>query len=398
MFTSAIGLCLAAPAFAQYSSGSPQPNGQAAPAASSQQQSQDRARQPATSGPAQNQSQPSQSGQAQNQQPSGSSNAQAPSSNQQQQQRAGDNQNQRDRNRDQAQDRNRDQGQDRNRDQAQRDRQPASDDNAASRDKPDDRQRADQPRRDRQMGQDDRRQQTRDRQRDDQRRDARDTRSPDRNAQDGRSRDRDRQDAQRDRDRDRNRQDARRDRDRDDSARVRLSDNQRTRISSVIRSANVRAIDVNFALDVGVIIPATVTLHPLPTTIVEIVPQFRGYSYFVTREEKIVIVEPRTKKIVHVVSEGGSARAQATDRRVRFSDREREVIRSRSTSLRSVPETTGSRTIIIEEEVPATIELQEFPTEIVTEVPEIRTYRYIRRDNEVLVVDPPSRRVIEIIR
>ena len=47
---------------------------------------------------------------------------------------------------------------------------------------------------------------------------------------------------------------------------------------------------------------------------------------------------------------------------------------------------------MIEREVPATIELMEFPTEIITEVPgSIRTYRYIRRDNEVIVVDPAER-------
>ena len=71
----------------------------------------------------------------------------------------------------------------------------------------------------------------------------------------------------------------------------------------------------------------------------------------------------------------------------------------RTPSLRSTA-TVGSAPsrIVVEEEVPAAIELEEFPAEIVTEVPVVRTYRYFRQDNDVFVVDPVQRRVIEIIR
>ncbi len=131
----------------------------------------------------------------------------------------------------------------------------------------------------------------------------------------------------------------------------------------------------------------------------EVVPQFRGYSYFVTSEQ-IVIVEPRRKTVVAVLPAGGTARAQApAGSRASFTDQNREVIRSRASSLRSTA-TTGSSAsrYVVEQEVPATIELEEFPVEIVTEVPVFRTYRYFRQDNDVFVVDPTQRRVIEIIR
>jgi hypothetical protein len=138
----------------------------------------------------------------------------------------------------------------------------------------------------------------------------------------------------------------------------------------------------------------------VPANIVEIAPQFRGYSYFATRDQ-IVIVEPRKKTVVAVLPAGGTARAQAPAGSVgpSFTEEQRDVIRKRAPTLRSST-TTGSSAarVVVEEEVPATIELQEFPAEIVTEVPTVRSYRYFRQDNDVIVVDPGRRRVIEVIR
>jgi hypothetical protein len=57
---------------------------------------------------------------------------------------------------------------------------------------------------------------------------------------------------------------------------------------------------VNFAVSAGTIIPTTVELHEVPADVVRIVPAYRGYRYFVVRNE-IVIVEPSTRKIVTVI-------------------------------------------------------------------------------------------------
>jgi hypothetical protein len=395
LITSAVGLCLAAPAFAQSTPEQDQLNRQkaappssAAPAA----QSQDRQRpnQPqmdrggqAQQRPAAGSASPSaqapasqdQRGQAQNQQQPSSgapaSSAQAPAPSGQAQSPAAD-QTQRG----QAQNQ-RDPAADRNKAQAPADQQQqrsASDRNqpAQSGQAPADRQpqRSATDRNRPAQGQADRRQSQQDMQRQDRRQDAQTSRSQ--------TSSRDRASA---------------------SLNVDINETQRTRIASAISSVNVRPVNVNFRIATGVVVPRTVVLHTLPTNIVEIVPQFRGYSYFVTREQ-IVIVEPRRKTIVAVLPAGGTARAQApAASRASFTDQHREVIRSRASSLRSTA-TVGSAPsrIVVEEEVPATIELEEFPAEIVTEVPVVRTYRYFRQDNDVFVVDPVQRRVIEIIR
>lgn len=90
----------------------------------------------------------------------------------------------------------------------------------------------------------------------------------------------------------------------DDKDRPQLNDQQRTRISSSIRGhKDVRRIDrsrVNFTINVGVAIPRSFTLYPLPAPILAVVPAYRGYLYIVVGDE-LLIVHPRTYEIVAVI-------------------------------------------------------------------------------------------------
>lgn len=82
-----------------------------------------------------------------------------------------------------------------------------------------------------------------------------------------------------------------------------LSADQRTRIhQSLFRGrAEVRRLDkVDFAVRVGVAVPRTVVFYDLPADIVEIVPAYRAYKYFLVGDE-IVIVDPATYEIVDVI-------------------------------------------------------------------------------------------------
>ena len=58
--------------------------------------------------------------------------------------------------------------------------------------------------------------------------------------------------------------------------------------------------NVNFALSVGTVVPRTVTVVVLPTTVVEIYPAWRGYKYFLVGDQ-IIIVEPDTLRIVMII-------------------------------------------------------------------------------------------------
>jgi hypothetical protein len=48
--------------------------------------------------------------------------------------------------------------------------------------------------------------------------------------------------------------------------------------------------------------------------------------------------------------------------------------------------------------VPQAVELREIPSAVVTEIPIVRRYRYMVVNNEVVLVDPATSEVVEIIR
>jgi hypothetical protein len=80
-----------------------------------------------------------------------------------------------------------------------------------------------------------------------------------------------------------------------------INTEQRTEITQVIREEKVEPVDVDFDVNVGVAVPRTVTLRPLPPRVIEIVPAYRDYEYFVLADGRIVIVEPDTLKIVYIL-------------------------------------------------------------------------------------------------
>jgi hypothetical protein len=80
-----------------------------------------------------------------------------------------------------------------------------------------------------------------------------------------------------------------------------LTSEQRSKVSTTIRQSNVKKVtNVNFNVSVGTVVPRGVTLHALPTTVIEVYPQWRGYQ-FVLVEDEILIIEPGTNRIVAVI-------------------------------------------------------------------------------------------------
>ena len=76
---------------------------------------------------------------------------------------------------------------------------------------------------------------------------------------------------------------------------------QKTTIrTKVLTSSAPRVTNVNFDIKVGVVVPRTIRIAPVPVTLVEIEPEWRGFMYFV-RGEEIIIVDPHTLEIVAVV-------------------------------------------------------------------------------------------------
>jgi hypothetical protein len=83
---------------------------------------------------------------------------------------------------------------------------------------------------------------------------------------------------------------------------VNLSVEQRTRIHDVIvgERGAPRVANVNFPVRVGTVVPRDIRLVPLPQTIFEIEPGWRGFEYFLVGDE-IVVVNPYDLHIVAVL-------------------------------------------------------------------------------------------------
>ncbi|CDN57385.1 Mg chelatase, cobalamin biosynthesis protein CobN (plasmid) [Neorhizobium galegae bv. officinalis bv. officinalis str. HAMBI 1141] len=82
---------------------------------------------------------------------------------------------------------------------------------------------------------------------------------------------------------------------------INISAEQKTEVRNILVQNKVEPADVNFDVNVGVAVPTTVRLHPLPPRIVEIVPAYRGYEYFVLADGRIIIVDPSTHEVVYIL-------------------------------------------------------------------------------------------------
>lgn len=182
---------------------------------------------------------------------------------------------------------------------------------------------------------------------------------------------------------------------------TKITQQQQTQISQRLASRDVHRIErsrVNFNIAIGTAVPASVRFVPLPATIVAIVPQYRGYHYAVV-EDEIVIIEPRTRRIVYVMPYGGGSRAAVKgQRKVSLSPSNRDFVRKTVRTKPRMMETTGvvTREIVIGEPLPETVVVERFPDTVYRRVPALRSYRYIVRDDDIYVVDG-DRRVIEVI-
>jgi hypothetical protein len=181
-----------------------------------------------------------------------------------------------------------------------------------------------------------------------------------------------------------------------------LDDRQRTRVTESITKLNARPVEnVNFSLSVGTVVPRDVRFQPLPADVVEVVPQYRGYNFFVVRDD-VVIVDPSSYQIVDVLPRTGRATVAApASRKLTFSDTDKAVIRKHARSARTEQRTTGSSTtstrVGVGDRLPDSVEIRSFPEEVYRESPTLREYRYIERDNRTYVVEPHERTIIEEI-
>ncbi len=81
---------------------------------------------------------------------------------------------------------------------------------------------------------------------------------------------------------------------------AKLTTEQRTKITTVIRQHKVEPAHLNVSVSVGTRIPTNVHVYPLPVEVIAVYPDWRGYDYILVGDQ-IVIINPRTHEIVAIV-------------------------------------------------------------------------------------------------
>jgi hypothetical protein len=81
---------------------------------------------------------------------------------------------------------------------------------------------------------------------------------------------------------------------------AKLSTEQRTKITTIIRRHKVAPVHLNISVRVGARVPEHVHFYPLPVEVVDIYPEWRGYDYILVGNE-ILVIDPGTHEIVAIL-------------------------------------------------------------------------------------------------
>lgn len=156
-----------------------------------------------------------------------------------------------------------------------------------------------------------------------------------------------------------------------------------------VEQRNLRpATNIGVTIETGVTLPSRVQVHELPPEIARVRPQYRDYGFVVT-EEETVIVDPRTRRVVEVIGRNPGRGGLGPDEVVLYEDVERRSARpwrDRRVEIR--------RDVVLPREAP----LYELPPAYVERAPRYRGHRYVVTEDEVAIVEPRSRRVVEVIQ
>lgn len=171
---------------------------------------------------------------------------------------------------------------------------------------------------------------------------------------------------------------------------------QATRLRQSVEQARIPEARVNVSVSVGATLPRSVTLVAPPPALIEIAPRYRDYRVVRVRDE-LVIVEPGTYRVIEVVRlSGGRTGQSGTTGTLSLTREQQEIVRRHARQAR----VTSTQRIEVREGRPlaAEVELHTLPSEVFVEVPELREYRYVVTGDQIVIVNPQTRVVTEVIR
>ncbi|UFZ04631.1 DUF1236 domain-containing protein [Bradyrhizobium ontarionense] len=185
---------------------------------------------------------------------------------------------------------------------------------------------------------------------------------------------------------------------------VSVNDQQRTRVIDQLRhdrDFDRARTDIDIRINVGERLPERVRPRPLPSDIVTIVPEYRGYEYTVVHDE-IAIIDPQSREIVDVIPQNGVRADHGYDRggygvsstRIVLSDDQRQILRRAATETGTVGSTTSSSS---SSSGSSCLSLRRVPDELARANPELANYQYLAIGDQVVLIDPRDQKVVQVI-
>ena len=166
--------------------------------------------------------------------------------------------------------------------------------------------------------------------------------------------------------------------------RTRLSTQDRERLHRTFDFDRARVANAHFSYHVGQRIPREVRLVPLPHEVIGFFPAYRGYSYFVVGDE-ICVVNPATYEVVDVIEQGyWRGRPQVAELRLSSG----QIALVRDSVPRDFPESPLRLRLALGAEIPTDVELYELPEIVTQRVPELREFRFLVAEDQIVIVDP----------
>jgi len=178
-------------------------------------------------------------------------------------------------------------------------------------------------------------------------------------------------------------------------ARDRLGPNERQRFHAAFDFRRARVSNARFDHHVGNRLPKHVRLFPVSREIISFFPYYRDYSYVVVDDE-ICIVNPRTYEIVDVIDQDyyrGVPRQEVAG----LSLSSAQIALVRDSIPRDFPTTPLRLRLALGAEVPRDVEVYEFPAIVLDRVSELRDYRFLVVEEQIVVVDPRDHSIALVI-
>jgi hypothetical protein len=191
----------------------------------------------------------------------------------------------------------------------------------------------------------------------------------------------------------------------------------------LLRSGNRTDVAVDYAI--GRPMSDRVQLAPMPTEIIDESPELRGYNYTVI-EDQVVVVDPRTREVVEVIGadsrsdaagfNGGDTQTGAV--RQGGGGRESVAVEGRAPSSGGTPPSLTlsgpDRQLIRDgilrlshaamlnfntgEQIPDQIPVEPIPDAIANQVPAIQQFDYFVTNERVVLVDPHTHSIVDVIQ